>query len=95
VDSGDIELPIQNSEEPIIPTPKIQPSGTPTSTPPISTPLPTVTPVPISPTPMPTPSPTATATKIPIPVEKGVPGFEAIFTIAGILAVTYLLRRRK
>lgn len=41
------------------------------------------------------PTPTATATKIPTPEEKGVPGFEVIFAIAGLLAVTYLLRRRK
>lgn len=27
--------------------------------------------------------------------EKGAPGFEAIFAVAGLLAVTYLLRRRK
>lgn len=43
----------------------------------------------------PTPSPTATATEIPIPGEKGVPGFEVKFAIAGLLAVAYLLRRRK
>lgn len=41
------------------------------------------------------PTPTATATKIPTPEEKGVPGFEVIFAIAGLLAVTYLLRRGK
>ncbi len=34
--------------------------------------------------PMPTPTP-----------EKGVPGFEAVFTIAGLLAVAYLLKIRK
>ncbi|MBE9592474.1 MAG: tetratricopeptide repeat protein [Proteobacteria bacterium] len=28
------------------------------------------------------------------PKEKGVPGFEAVFGIAGLLAVAYLLRRR-
>ncbi|MCW3129669.1 MAG: PGF-CTERM sorting domain-containing protein [Methanophagales archaeon] len=73
-------------------TPITSPSVTPTSTPPISTPSPTVTPV--SPTPVPIPSPTPTATEIPTPEEKGVPGFEVIFAIAGLLAVAYLLRRR-
>jgi PGF-CTERM protein len=34
-------------------------------------------------------------TKIPEPGEKGVPGFEAAFAIAGLLAVAYLLRRRR
>ena len=77
----------------IIPTSKTQPSVTPASTPPISTPLPTVTLVPISPTPMSTPSPTATATEIPTP-EESVPGFGVIFAIAGLLAVAYLLRKK-
>ena len=74
-------------------TPITSPSVTPTSTPPISTPSPTVTPIP--PTPVPTPSPAATVTKIPASEKKGVPAFEAIFAIAGLLAVSYLLRRRK
>jgi len=38
--------------------------------------------------PVPLPSPVITPTPTP-------PGFEAIFTIAGLLAVVYLLRRRK
>jgi PGF-CTERM protein len=61
----------------------------------IPKPTPTVTLVPLTPTPMPTPSPTATVTKIPAPEEKEVPGFEVIFAIMGLLAVAYLLRRRK
>ena len=32
---------------------------------------------------------------IPTPEEKSVPGFEAVSAIAGLLAVTYLLRKRK
>ena len=40
----------------------------------------------ITPTPGPTPTPTP---------EEGVPGFEAVFAIAGLLAVAYLLRRRE
>ena len=49
--------------------------------PPISTPMPTSTPIPITPTP--TPSPTET------------PGFEAVFAIAALLAVAYLIVRKK
>jgi PGF-CTERM protein len=41
-----------------------------------------------TPTPKPTPAPAPEPTPTP-------PGFEAVFAIAGILAVTYLLRRRK
>ena len=63
------------------PTPTPTPTLTPIHTP---TPLPTPTPVVIPPV-TPTPSPSST----PAP-----PGFEAIFTIAGLLAVAYLLRRR-
>jgi len=50
------------------------------------------------PTPTPTPSPTPTPTLTPSPTptpEEGVPGFEAVFAIAGLLTVAYLLRRRK
>ena len=45
--------------------------------------------------PTPTPSPTAAATEVPTPEEKEIPGFEVIFAIAGLLAVAYLLRRKK
>ena len=54
------------------------------------TPRPAVTPVPCTPT----PSPTATAMKIPTPEEKGVPGFEVIFTITCLLTVVYIILRR-
>ena len=61
---------------------------TPSPTPPVE-----VTPTP-SPTPpvevTPTPSPTPAATPSPTP-----PGFTAVFTIAGILAVAYLIIRRR
>ena len=70
--------------------------GAPVTTP---TPAPMVTPTP-SPTPVvtptlpsvitPTPSPTPTATPTPTP-----PGFGAVFAIAGLLAVAYLVLRRK
>ena len=39
-----------------------------------------------------TPTPTPTSTSTP---EESVPGFEAEFAIAGLLAVAYLLRRKK
>jgi len=32
---------------------------------------------------------------VPEPEKPGIPGFEAIFTVAGLLAVAYLMRRRK
>jgi PGF-CTERM protein len=48
-------------------------------------------------TPTPTPSPTVTPVATPTEEERGteypVPGFEAIFAIAGLLAVTYLIVR--
>ncbi|MDI6886712.1 MAG: PGF-CTERM sorting domain-containing protein, partial [archaeon] len=55
------------------------------------TPTPVVTPTPtITPTPAPIPTPTPT----PKPWWK-IPGFEAVFAILGLLAVAYLLRRRR
>ena len=57
--------------------------STPTLTP---TPIPTVTPTP----PTPTPTPAVTPTPNPTP-----PGFEAGFAIAGVLAVAYLVLRRR
>ncbi|MCW3133689.1 MAG: PGF-CTERM sorting domain-containing protein [Methanophagales archaeon] len=66
-------------------------AAVPTPTPVVSpTPTPVVspTPPPVTPTPSPTPTP---ATPTPKP-----PGFEAVFAIAGLLAIAYLvLRRRK
>ncbi|RJS70056.1 PGF-CTERM sorting domain-containing protein, partial [Methanophagales archaeon] len=68
--------------------------GAPTPTPtPVPTPTPTlvVTPTatPTMPPVSPTPTPTATPTPTPTP-----PGFEAVFAIAGLLAVAYLVLRR-
>lgn len=57
-------------------------------------PSPTLTPA-SSPMLTPIPSPTATTTEIPTPEEKGVPGFEAVIAIAVLLALVYLLRKRK
>ena len=65
-----------------------KPAATPSPTPTV-TPKPTATPTmppPVTPTPSPTPTPTPT----PEP-----PGFEAVFAIAGLLAVAYLVMRRK
>jgi len=53
---------------------------------------PEVTPTPIATPTIPTVTPTPTLT--PTPTEK-VPGFEAVFAIAGLLAVAYLVVRRK
>jgi len=69
---------------------ELLPAVTPT---PVTTPTPTP-PVNVTPTPpvevTPTPSPTPAATPSPTP-----PGFTAVFTIAGILAVAYLIIRRR
>jgi len=67
------------------PTPSPSPTVSPTPTPtPSPTPTPTASPVaPTTPTPTPSPSPSPT------------PGFEAIFAVAGLLAVTYFVLRRK
>jgi PGF-CTERM protein len=69
---------------PPAPTPTT-PAVTPT-TPPPATPTPTTPPVEVTTTP--TPPPVTTTPK------GGIPGFEAIFAIAGLLAVAYLLRRK-
>jgi len=43
-----------------------------------------------------TPTPTLSEkTEFPRVEENGIPGFEAVFAIAGLLAIAYLLRRRK
>jgi len=66
--------------------PEVTPTPTPTPSPtPSPTPKPTATPTippPITPTPSPTPTPEP-------------PGFEAVFAIAGLLAVAYLVLRKK
>jgi peptide/nickel transport system substrate-binding protein len=54
-------------------------------------PAPTPTPTPVS---TPTATPTTAPTATPTPTPKPSPGFEAIFAVAGLLAVAYLLRRR-
>ena len=67
------------------PTPSPSPTVSPTPTPtPSPTPTPTASPVaPTTPTPTPSPSPSPT------------PGFEALFAVAGLLAITYFVLRRK
>jgi len=45
-----------------------------------------------TPTPTPTATPTPTWTPAPTPEE---PGFEAVFAIAGLLAIAYVVLRRK
>ncbi|MGB2727259.1 MAG: PGF-CTERM sorting domain-containing protein [Halobacteriota archaeon] len=52
-----------------------------------------ITPTPTA-TPTPKPTPTATPSLTPTPTPEG-PGFEAVFAIAGLLAVAYLVLRRK
>ena len=82
------EMTVKLVEE-VAPTPTPAPTKTPAPTP---TPVPTETPKPTpAPTETPKPTPTPAPTETP---EKKTPGFEAIFAIAGLLAVAYLLRRR-
>ena len=69
------------------------PSPTPSPSPTVL-PSPTPTPTP-TPTPSPTASPTPTPTPSPTPTPTPTPGFEAIFAVAGLLAVTYFVLRRK
>ncbi len=84
------------------PTPTPTPTATPTVTP-TPTPTPTVTLTPTgTPTPVPTPTPTPTPTPVTgfsLPSIRGatrlLPGFEAISAIIGLLAVAYLVRRRR
>ncbi|MGB2728516.1 MAG: PGF-CTERM sorting domain-containing protein [Halobacteriota archaeon] len=75
------------------PTPEITPEPTPSPSP-TPTAFPSLTPTPTpTPTPLVAPSPSPAApTPTPTPPA---PGFEAIFAIAGLLAVAYLVRRRK
>ena len=75
------------------PSPTLSPSPTPTSTStPMATLAPTATPAsqaptPVTPTPSPSPSPNSS--------QRGIPGFEAVFAIAGLLAVVYLVRKKR
>jgi len=72
---------------------------------PSPTPSPTLTvsPTPTTPTPTPTPTPSPAASPVapttpsptPSPSPSPTPGFEAIFAVAGLLAVTYFVLRRK
>lgn len=60
------------------------------------TPLPTTMPTPTaSPLATPTHSPTLEVTLTPTPPPGNVPGFEAVFAIVGLLAVAYILLRRR
>ena len=85
---GDIII-TAGSEPVLTPTPRATPSPTPkpTLTPTIPPPV-TTTPT-LSPSPSPTPT---TPTPLPSPTP---PGFEAVFAVAGLLAVAYLVLRRK
>ena len=86
-------------------TPTITPTPTLTPTPILTplqnrapTPSATTTPriIPVTPTPTPTPVPIPTTpVSVPVPKPKrGIPGFEAIFSIGGLLAVAYLFLRK-
>jgi len=77
---------VARGSNPLDPADDIPPTPTPTPTP---TPKPTV-----MPTPTPTPTPTATPTPTPTPTPEE-PGFEAIFAIAGLLTIAYVVLRRK
>jgi PGF-CTERM protein len=93
-DTGSIMLgdPIELTGPIVIATPSPTPAFTPTPPPvvtPKPTPSPTLTPPPIV-TPKPTPTPIATPTPTPSP-----PGFEVVFAIASLLAVAYVVQRRK
>jgi len=83
-DNGSIVLgnPIEMEGPVVMPTPSPSPTSTPSPSP---SPTPTVA---LTPTPIVTPTPTPSPTPAPTP------GFEAVFAIAGLLAVAYLLRRR-
>ena len=81
----------------VAPSPTPTPTPTPTPAPKVIIPTPTPTPVPVVPTPTPTPKVGVlerVTRKVTEMVPK-VPGFEAIFAIVGLLAVAYLLRRRR
>jgi len=80
-------------------TPTPTPTALPTESPSPTTASPTATPT-LTPTSSPTETPLTTATATPSPTasptsEPLIPGFEAVFAIAGLLAVTYLVLRWK
>ena len=77
------ECPACLATRPPTPTPSLTPTPT---VPPLATPSPTPTPV-ATPTPTPTPTPS--------PKHKWIPGFEAMVAIIGLLAVAYILKRRR
>ena len=96
-----VEVTDGNAIVGVAPAPTTTPTPTPTPLPAEETPSPTVTPTPtpsetetpspsLSPTSMPAVTPTASPTPTPTP-----PGFEAVFAIAGLLAVAYLVLRRR
>ena len=79
-----------DKDDPCDPNPECAACSKPAATPtPTAAPTPTVTPTPTIPPVVTTPTPTPT----PTPTEE--PGFEAVFAIAGLLAVAYLVLRRK
>ncbi|ADB58878.1 PGF-CTERM sorting domain-containing protein [Archaeoglobus profundus] len=77
----------------ILETAPVTTTVTPTPTTPTPTPT-TPTPTPTTPTPTPTTT-TPTPTTPPPTTTTPTPGFEAVFAIAGLLAIAYLLRRRQ
>ena len=84
------------------PTPTTSPTGSPTAAPSVTpTGSPTATPTggpTASPTATPAPTATPTATPAGSPTaspKTGIPGFEAVFSIAGLTAIAYLLLRRR
>ena len=88
---GDTEAPLTPSPTPTV-TPEVTPTPTPSET---ETPSPS-----LSPTSMPAVTPTATVTPAPSPSPAATPtptppGFEAVFAIAGLLAIAYLVLRGK
>jgi len=83
IDEATVEILAAVPSPTASPSPTVSPTPTPTPSP-SPTPSPTVSPV-ATPTPTPTPTPSPSPT----------PGFEAIFAVAGLLAVTYFVLRRK
>ena len=63
----------------VLPKPAVKPQATPK----------------LVPTPEPAPTSRPAPTPVPEPEKPGIPGFEAVFAVAGLLAVAYLMRRRK